>query len=325
MEKDNKKRLMLMQEVLEKYSDEEHPITTAQIMDILDREYSMKIHRTTVGKDIAELIEMDVDVHCVRSTQNRYFIGSRYFELPELKLLVDAVASSKFITEKKSAELISKLDKFASVYQRECIKRNILTESRIKPHNERSFYIVDSINEAINKNRKVQFTYFEYDANKQKVLRNEGKPYLFSPYSLVWNGDYYYVVGYSHKHEKIGTFRVDRIDSTPEIMEETAQPMPDGFSVSEFTKTVFQMYDQERATVELVCTNEMMKVIIDRFGEDVHTEIVDDEHFKAVVEVSLSPNFFGWLFGFGDKIKLIAPQWVMEKYREMLEKELYIL
>ena len=322
MEKDNKKRLMLMQEVLEKYSDEEHPITTAQIMDMLDREYGMKIHRTTVGKDISELIEMDVDVHFVRSTQNRYFIGSRYFELPELKLLVDAVASSKFITEKKSAELISKLDKFASVYQREYIKRNILTESRIKPHNERSFYIVDSINEAINKNRKVQFTYFEYDANKQKVLRNEGKPYLFSPYSLVWNGDYYYVVGYSHKHQKIGTFRVDRIDSTPEIMEETAQPMPDGFSVSEFTKTVFQMYDQERATVKLVCTNEMMKVIIDRFGEDVHTEIVDDGHFKATVEVSLSPNFYGWLFGFGAKIKLVSPQWVVEKYRKMLEKEL---
>lgn len=291
-------------------------------MDILAREYSMKIHRTTVGKDIAELIEMDVDVHCVRSTQNRYFIGTRYFEMPELKLLVDAVASSKFITEKKSAELIAKLDKFASIYQRDSIKRNIFTEARVKPHNERSFYIVDCINDAINKGRMVQFTYFEYDANKQKVLRNEGRPYLFSPYSLVWNGDYYYVIGFSHKHEKIGTFRVDRIESTPEILQEAAMPMPEGFSVSEFTKTVFQMYDEERVTVELVCVNEMMKVIIDRFGEEVRTEIIDDEHFRAVVEVSLSPNFFGWLFSFGEKIKVVYPQWVVDRYRRMLENEL---
>ena len=322
MEKDNKKRLMLMQEVLEKYSDEEHPLTTVQIIKILDQEYGMKIHRTTVGKDINDLIEMNVDVQCVRSTQNKYFIGTRYFELPELKLLVDAVASSKFITEKKSSELIAKLDKFASVYQRDSIKRNILTEARIKPHNERSFYIVDCINDAINKDKKVEFTYFEYDANKQKVLRNNGKPYLFSPYSLVWNGDYYYVVGFSDKHQKIVTFRVDRIESTPTILNENSHPMPADFSISDFIKTVFQMYDEHRTVVELKCTADMMKVIIDRFGEEVNTEIVDDEHFKATVEVSLSPNFFGWLFGFGDKIKLIKPQWVVERYREMLKKEL---
>lgn len=168
----------------------------------------------------------------------------------------------------------------------------------------------------------MQFTYFEYDANKQKVLRNEGMPYLFSPYSLVWNGDYYYVVGYSHKHEKLGTFRVDRIESVPEILEQTAQPMPEGFSIAEYTKKVFQMYDEESVTVELLCENDMMKVIIDRFGEDVRSEIIDDDHFKVTVEVSLSPNFFGWLFGFGDKIKLIYPKWVIEKYCAMLKKEL---
>ena len=322
MEKDNKKRLLIMKEVLEKYSDEEHPVTTVQIIDILNKEYGMKIHRTTVGKDINDLIEMGVDVQCQRSTQNRYFIGSRYFELPELKLLVDAIASSKFITEKKSYELISKLGAFASIYQQDEIRRNIRTETRVKPHNERSFYIVDAINSAINKNRKIRFTYYDYNVNKEKVLRNDGKPYVFSPYSLVWNGDYYYVVGFSDKHEKIGTFRVDRIESAPDILEEAAIPMPESFSISDFTKAVFQMYDEERAVAELKCTADMMKVIIDRFGEEVRTEIVDDEHFKAVVEVSLSPNFYGWLFGFGEKIQLVSPQWVVEKYRNMLEKEL---
>ena len=322
MEKDNKKRLMLMKEVLEKYSDEDHPITTVQIMEILDREYGMKIHRTTVGKDINDLTEMGVDVQCVRSTQNKYFISSRYFELPELKLLVDAVASSKFITEKKSYELISKLGAFASMYQQDEIKRNIHTESRIKPSNERSFYIVDAINTAINRNKKIKFTYFEYGINKEKVFRNEGKPYTFSPYSLVWNGDYYYVVGYSDKHQDIGVFRVDRIESAPEITHDMAVPMPADFNISTYTKTVFQMYDAEHATVELNCTANMMKVIIDRFGEDVKTEAVDENHFVATVEVSLSPNFYGWLFGFGDKIKLIAPQWVMDIYKDMLNAEL---
>ena len=194
--------------------------------------------------------------------------------------------------------------------------------SRIKPNNERSFYIVDCINDAINQGKKVQFTYFEYNASKEKVLRNDGKPYVFSPYTLVWNGDYYYVVGFSHKHGKTGTFRVDRIESTPEILEERAQPVPADFSISEYTKTVFQMYDEQRVTVELTCENEMMKVIIDRFGEDVYTEIIDSEHFKVRTQVSLSPNFFGWLFGFGEKIALTEPDRVVQRYKEMLEKAL---
>ncbi len=322
MEKDNKKRLMLMKEVLEKYSDEDHQLTTVQIMDILDREYGMKIHRTTVGKDITDLQDMDIDVQSQRSTQNRYFIGSRFFELPELKLLVDAVASSKFITERKSYELISKLGSFASTYQQESIRRNIRTESRIKPDNERSLYIVDSINDAINRGKKIKFKYFDYDVRKQKQLRNDGNAYVFSPYTLVWNGDYYYVVGYSDKHQNIGNFRVDRIESAPEILFDMAVPMPADFNISEYIRTVFQMYDAKHETIQLRCTADMMKVIIDRFGEEVETKVQDENHFIATTEVSLSPNFYGWLFGFGDKIRLTGPENVVKEYKALLKKEL---
>ncbi len=322
MDKDNKKRLMLMKEVLEKYSDEQHYLTTANIIDILDKEYGMKLHRTTVARDIADLQDMDIDVQAVRSTQNRYFVGSRYFELPELKLLVDAVASSKFITEKKSYDLISKLGSFASIYQQEAIKRNIRTESRVKPNNERTLYIVDSINESINRGKKIKFKYYDYDVHKNKQLRNGGKPYIFSPYTLVWNGDYYYVVGYSDKHNAIGNFRVDRIDSTPEILFEMAVPMPADFNISEYIKTVFQMYDAKHETVQLKCTVDMMKVIIDRFDDDVSTKVVDENHFIATVEVALSPNFYGWLFGFGNKIKLMGPENVVEEYRRLLKEEI---
>ena len=322
MDKDNKKRLMLIKEVLEKYSDEDHQLSTAQLIEILEKEYGMPVHRTTVARDIADLQEMDVDVQSQRSTQNRYFIGSRHFELPELKLLVDAVASSKFISEKKSYDLISKLEKFASVYQRDEIKRNIWTESRVKPSNERSFYIVDRINSAINKSRKIRFCYYEYDMYKNKVLRNEGRPYVFSPYSLVWNGDYYYVVGYSDKHQNIGVFRVDRIDTTPEILPDMAVPMPEDFNVAEYVRKVFQMYDAKRETVQLKCTADMMKVIVDRFGEDVPTTAVDENHFTVTAEVALSPNFYGWLFGFGNKIRLIAPDYVVDEYRRLLQAEI---
>lgn len=322
MDKDNKKRLMLMKEVLEKYSDEDHPVTTVQIMEILEKEYGMKVHRTTVARDVADLADMGVDVQSQRSTQNRYFVGSRYFELAELKLLIDAVASSKFISENKSYNLLSKLSNFASVYQQESVKRNIRIESRIKPDNERSLYIVDSINEAINKGKKIKFRYYDYDINKQKQLRNDGKPYVFSPYTLVWNGDYYYVVGYSDKHKSIGNFRVDRIESTPEILFDMAVPMPADFNVSEYIRKVFQMYDARHETVQLKCTADMMKVIIDRFDDDVQTKVVDGNHFIATVEVALSPNFYGWLFGFGDKIRLIGPGYVAEEYKKLLRSEL---
>ena len=322
MEKDNKKRLLIMKEILEKYSDEDHPITTVQIIEILKNEYGMSTHRTTVAKDIIGLAEIGVDVQCQRSTQNRYFVGSRHFELPELKFLVDAVASSKFITEKKSYDLISKLGSFASTYQRESIKRNIRTESRVKPNNERTMYIVDSINDAINRGKKIKFKYFDYDIHKNKQLRNDGKPYVFSPYTLVWNGDYYYVVGYSDKHNSIGTFRVDRIDSTPEILFDMAVPMPTDFNISEYIKKVFQMYDAKHEVVQLKCTEDMMKVIIDRFDDDVDTKVVDENHFIATVEVALSPNFYGWLFGFGNKIKLIGPEYVINEYKQRLLDEL---
>ncbi len=319
MEKENKIRVSLVQEILEKYSDENHPITTNQIVEYLIKDYGMPIHRTTVAKDVAALKNMGVDVQINRSTQNRYFIGSRYFELAELKLLIDAIASSKFISEKKSSLLVKKLDKFASIYQREEIKRNVCAEERIKPANEYSFYISDAINTAINKNKKISFLYYDYDNKKEKQLRNDGKPYKFSPYTLVWNGDYYYVVGFSDKHNKIGTFRVDRIYKIPDILDEEAVEMPNDFNIADFTKTVFQMYDSEHKKVKLRCDNALMKIIIDRFGEQADTRPLDENTFELIAEVSVSPNFFSWLFGFGGEIQITYPDDVKEKYIKMLK------
>lgn len=323
MEKDNKMRAALIQEILETYTDENHWLSTNQIMEHLEKDYNMSVYRTTVGRDIAALQEMGVDVQFVRSTQNKYFIGTRHFDLAELKLLIDAIISSKCISERKSLALIKKLDKFASIYQRKDMKRNVRAEERVKPANEYSFYISDVINSAINKEKKISFNYFDFDAQKEKYLKNGGKPYIFSPYCLIWNGDYYYTVGYSDKHKKIATFRVDRIENVPKILDEDAVSMPADFNIADYTKKVFNMYDSdERVTVNLRCDNDMMKVIIDRFGEDIHTKIIDSDHFMVIAEIAPSPSFYGWVFGFGGKIKIAEPKSIKDEYIKMAKSVL---
>ncbi|MDD3489451.1 MAG: WYL domain-containing protein [Paludibacter sp.] len=322
MENENKARIVFLYMLLNEMTDEDHPLSTVEIINLLKEKYGVQAHRTTLSRDIGVLEQCGVDVITINSTQNKYFIGSRLFELPELKLLIDAVESSKFITEVKSKELVAKLSKLASVNQAESLKRNLCTTNRIKPGNEMVYYIVDAINEAINHHKKISFQYFEYDARKQQKLKNGGKDYVFSPYTLAWNGDYYYVVGFSEKHQKIGAFRVDRIKKKPTILNDEAVSAPADFNIVDFTKSVFGMYDSERTIVELRCDNSLMKTMIDRFGEDVSTKPYSMTEFKATVEVSASPTFYGWVFGFSGKIGIISPKEIKEAYKDQLKQVL---
>ena len=179
-------------------SDEEHPATSADILSFLASE-DIKVERHALMSDIEKLTEFGIDIVCVKSSPNKYFIGQRTFELPELKLLVDAVASSKFITEKKSKELVAKLAKLASNSQADELKRNIIPEGRIKAGNENIYYIVDAVNAAINNGKQISFQYFCYNVRKQKAAKHDGEVYVFSPYYLIWNGDYYYAVGLNNR------------------------------------------------------------------------------------------------------------------------------
>lgn len=245
-------------------------------------------------------------------------VANRTFELPELKLLIDAVESSKFITAKKSDELIKKIHSLASKGEVSKLKRNNYVTGRIKPDNEQIYYIVDTINDAINQEKQIAFTYYEYDSSKRKVLKNGGEVYVISPYHLVWNNDFYYVVGYSEKKGKVVTFRVDRIATQPEILEQAALEAPKDFVLADFTKEVFSMYDGQEVEVELLCDNSLMKTMIDRFGEDVKTTSYNDTAFRLTTEVSASPTFFGWIFGFDGKVQILAPQEVKEQYKQMI-------
>ena len=221
-----KPRVLCLLKLLEKYTDEDHQLTTSELSSLLEKEYGLTVHRITFKKDIEALQAMGYDIVETRSSQNKYFLGSREFELPELKLLIDAVESSKFITSTKSKELIKKIHNLTSVYQVEKLKRNNYVVKNVKPNNEQIYYIVDAINDAINANKQISFQYYDYTGLKKKVLKNKGEIYKLSPYHLVWNGDYYYVLGYSDKREKVISFRVDRIANVPNILDKDNLPKP---------------------------------------------------------------------------------------------------
>lgn len=322
MTSDNKARLLYVLRLLEQYSDEDHPLSTMDLLSMLSEKYGISTHRITLKTDIETLQSFGIDIEVKNSSQNLYYISSRQFEIPELKLLIDAVESSKFITEKKSEVLVSKLTSFVSEHQAKQLKRNLCTTDRIKPSNELIYYIVDAINEAINTGKKISFHYYEYNVKKEKKLKNGGKPYILSPYSLVWNGDFYYVVGYSEKHKDVCVFRVDRILKAPNILKNDAVPQPSDFNIADYTKSVFQMYGSSECEVTLRCDNSLMKYIIERFGEDVHTTAYDMTSFRTIVDVELSPTFYSWVFTFGDKVQILTPEHAKREYCEMLNAAL---
>ena len=200
------------------------------------------------------------------------------------------------------------------------LRRNNYVVNRIKPDNEQIYYIIDTINEAINAGKQISFQYYDYTGLKKKVLKNKGEVYKLSPYKLLWCGDYYYVLGYSEKKSKVINFRVDRIASKPEILDKDIIPMPDDFDIENYTKEVFFMFSGEKVRVDLRCDNSLMKTMVDRFGEDVTTLAYDMTSFRVQTEVSASPTFFGWVFGFNGKVQILAPESVKEQYRQMIAK-----
>ena len=318
MANESKARLLYVLKLLEEYSDEEHPLTTADLLSMLMEKYGISAHRITLKTDIETLQSFGVDIEVINSSQNKYYISNRLFELPELKLLIDAVESSKFITAAKSKELVQKICTQTSESKRASLIRNVSCEGRIKPGNEKIYYIVDCINEAINRNKKISLYYFQYNVRKEQKLRHEGKPYVITPLHLVWNGDYYYMVGVYDYQQRIGSFRVDRIAKCPEILEEDGTPAPVGFDIDEFINTTFRMYNSDHVEVELICDNSVMDSIIDRFGEDVTTYANDMTSFRAVVKVAVNHVFFSWIFGFSGKVKIKSPVEVKERYAAML-------
>ena len=320
MDNDAKLRPWLLAKILYERTDYDNCLTTAQLMKILEEEYGMPTHRTTIGADIEMLQSLGMDIQLTKSTQNKYNVLERYFNEAELKLMIDAVASSRFITAAQSKNLIDKIGAMAGKNAAKRMIRNVSVERRIKGTNKKVMSIVDAVNEAITQKKQISFQYFEYNVKKERKPRFDGYRYRFSPWRLVWNGDYYYIVGWYAKYEKIMSYRVDRIVSAPLILDDDAIPMPKNFDLDKHLNTMFHMFSSERQTVELVCDNKVVDAIIDRFGEKVDITIVDDEHFKVAAEVAVNNVLFSWIVGFGGLVKIAAPEDVREEYKEFVRR-----
>ena len=323
METTKNLRALYLAKILYEQTDEDHPLSTNQLIEALQKEFGISAHRVTIYEDMEQLRSFGVDIYTIKSTQNKYYLAERLFDLPELKLLIDAVESSKFITEKKSRLLVEKLLKLTSEASAAKLKRNLHTSGRVRSANEKGYHIVDAINEAINAGKQISFYYTDFDGRKKQFLRNEGKPYIVSPYTMIWNGDYYYLVGWNHEQEETRTYRVDRILKTPDILNEDAQPVPEDFDVARYTREVFRMYDNEEPQeVTLLCANDVMKGVLDKFGMDITVKKADPEHFRTKVKVCTSPTFYSWVFQWGGKVRIEGPDDAVAEYKEMAREAL---
>lgn len=310
-------RTLLVFKFLWETTDEEHMVSLADISAYLQNCGLSKPDARTLRKDIDQLIELGIDIVHNRGVQNRYHVATRHFEAPELKMLIDAVQSSRFITQKKSKALIGKLASFAGPNQAELLNRELYVDSRYKSGNENIYLAVDSIQTAIEQKKKISFQYFDYAPDKTKQFRHNGRRYAVSPYALIWNNDTYYLIGYHDTRGIVTRFRVDRITKL-EVMDEPAMDRPADFDVTVFFTREFSMLGGRDCEVELLCGNDLMGNIIDRFGGEVHTKIMDEGHFKITVTVALSNNFYGWVFASAGNIQIISPPEAIEEFRRLL-------
>jgi hypothetical protein ELI_2783 len=305
------------------HTDAEHPLSTAELMKILKEQYAIKVSRNTISDDLAMLHNCGLHIEHYESTQNKYYYDGHLYDLAELKILVDAISSSKFITQRKSDELITKLLTLTSVANAAKLRRHIYVSGRAKSENEQGYYIVDAIHEAIDTCRKIRLIYADYDVNKECYATNGGSPYTVSPYTLEWDGDYYYLRGFCDERQAVRTFRIDRIAEQPKILNQIAVSLPEDYSPAQYSKCVFRMFDTDQPEeVQLLCHVSTMKHIIDHFGMDVETEPIDEEHFRADILVCTSSTFYRWIFGFNGKMRILGPELVKTAYQEMLRKAL---
>lgn len=314
------KTLYLMQILLER-TDEENLLNATELCNILDQEYGVAVDRRTIYSEIDTLDKFGLDVVQKKGKNPGYYIASRQFELPELKLLVDAVQSSRFITEKKSGELIKKLEKLCSRAEAKALSKQVSISNRPKTENETIYYNVDQIHSAIYKNRQVAFQYAEWTMQKELHYRKNGAVYVISPWALTWGNENYYLVAYDENLGQIRHYRVDRMRHM-QIREEerVGKEAFQNFDLAEFAKKTFGMYGGRDAEVVLICHKQLAEVVLDRFGQETWMIPVDEDHFKARVLVAVSRQFFGWVAGVGSQMKIAGPEDVRREYKEYLEE-----
>ena len=316
-----KYKLIYIIKYLLENTDENHKVTMPQILAYLEAN-EITAERKSIYDDIDAIQELGIDVQKEKVGRNfYYYVVDRDFEMAELKLLVDAIQSSKFITEKKSQELIKKLGTLVSVHEAKQLKRQVYVAGRAKAINENIFYNVDAIHNAIEENKKVRFQYFQWNTKKEMELRKNGDWYEVSPWALMWEDENYYLVAFDRIAGKMKHYRVDKmLKMSCMDSEREGRDLFEKSNVSEYTKKNFGMFAGEEETVKLEVHNGLVGVILDRFGTDTMIIPADEDHFRVNVRVSVSNQFFGWVFGLGDGIKILGPENVKKKMKEEIEK-----
>ena len=313
---DNQKlKIFYILDYLERNSHADHPIRASQLIEMLEKRHNIICERKTIYSDIAALQDLGIDIVSIPGKNGGYYIASRNFELPELKLLIDAVQSSRYLTEKKSRELIEKLCDQCSVHDARLVRRDVVVSGRVKSMNESIYYNVDTIQEAIAENRQITFRYFDWGLDGKRRYRD--KDYVASPYGLCQDNENCYLLALSERHG-ITSYRVDRMSDITRLSSPRV-PCPEltGRKLQEHAGRLFQMYAGEATDVKLRFHRSLVNVVIDRFGTDTMLIPDGEEHFVFTVKVAVSPMFLSWIIGFGSKAKVLHPAGVAESCRQL--------
>ena len=313
---DNQKlKIFYILDYLKRNSHQDHPVRANELISMLDRNHNIACDRKTVYSDIAALQEYGVDIVSIPGRNGGYYIASRNFELPELKLLIDAVQSSRYLTEKKSRELIEKLCEECSVYDANLMRRDVLLSGRVKSMNETIYYNVDRIQDAISQNKQISFRYFDWGIDGKRKYRS--KDYKASPYGLCQDNENCYLLGHSPRYG-ITSYRVDRM-SDIQILEIDRDPCPEltGKALTAHANQLFQMYSGDQVTVKMRFHRSMANAVIDKFGRNTMLIPDGEDHFTFTVSVAVSPMFLSWVIGFGPKAKILYPDSVIQQCVDM--------
>lgn len=316
-----KLKMLYLMKIFYEETDDSNFLTMQEIIQKL-ADCGVMADRKTLYVDFDELRDFGVDIIMEKIGRNSYYhIGSRNFELPELKLLVDAVQSAKGLTDKKSSELIKKLEGMVSKYEAKQLNRQVYIAGRVKTMNESVYYNIDAIHEAITADRQIRFKYFKWDLQKKMKLRKNGEWFQVSPWLLLWDNEYYYLVAYDSENEKIKHYRVDKMLNISLADEKrSGKEKLNRMDITRYTKSLFGMYGGEETKVTLEVQNTMVSVIIDRFGKDIYINPVDEDHFQTSVNVQVSSQFLGWIMSLGDSVKIVGPEEVVDQMKEEIRR-----
>lgn len=317
-----KLKLLYLEQYLYGQTDEEHGVTLQQIIDHLAG-CGVSAERKSIYDDIESLRSYGCEIQRRKDKKWVYYVTDRKFQLAELKLLVDAVQSSRFITRKKSDELIKKLESLASHHQASTLQRQVYVAGRIKTMNESIYYNIDELHAAISAGRQISFLYFDWTVDKKRHYRHDGQRYQVSPYTLVWNDEYYYLVAYDAATDIMRNYRVDRMQDicTEEEKREGAQ-LFEKHDAAFYSRRVFDMYGGREENVTLRFSARLAGSAMDRFGSDVYLKNTGDGNFDITVKVVTSPRFYGWLFGFGPDAAIVGPENVRKEFADFAKDTL---